>query len=79
MGDMTSETGIAQSAFNYAQNFDLPITFIIEDNNLSVCTDTRQIWGSNDLRYEIQKNSKIISYKYSNKYPHAGAGKRVQF
>lgn len=79
MGDMTSETGIAQSAFNYAQNFDLPITFIIEDNNLSVCTDTRQIWGTNDLRYEIQKNSKIISYKYSNKYPHAGAGKRVQF
>lgn len=79
MGDMTSETGIAQSAFNYALNFELPITFIIEDNNLSVCTDTRQIWGTNDLRYEIYKNPKVVSYKYSNKYPHAGAGKRVQF
>ena len=79
MGDMTSETGIAQSAFKYSLNFDLPITFIVEDNNLSVCTDTRKVWGSNKLQYEITSNSKIICYKYSNKYPHAGAGTRVQF
>ena len=79
MGDMTSETGIAQSAFKYSLNFDLPITFIVEDNNLSVCTDTRKVWGSSKLQYEITSNSKIIYYKYSNKYPHAGAGTRVQF
>ena len=79
MGDMTSETGIAQSAFKYSLNFDLPITFIVEDNNLSVCTDTRKVWGSNKLQYEITSNSKVIYYKYSNKYPHAGAGTRVQF
>ena len=78
-GDMTSETGIAQSAFKYSLNFDLPITFIVEDNNLSVCTDTRKVWGSSKLQYEITSNSKIIYYKYSNKYPHAGAGTRVQF
>jgi pyruvate dehydrogenase E1 component alpha subunit len=79
LGDMTSETGIAQSAFSFAMNFDLPITFIIEDNNLSVCTDTRVTWGTNLLRYEKSKNPKVLSYKYTNKYPHAGAGKRVQF
>lgn len=79
MGDMASETGIAQSAFKYSLNFDLPITFIVEDNNLSVCTDTRKVWGSNKLQYEKTSNSKIIYYKYSNKYPHAGAGTRVQF
>lgn len=79
MGDMTSETGIAQSAFKYSLNFDLPITFIVEDNNLSVCTDTRKVWGSSKLQYEVTSNSKIIYYKYSNKYPHAGAGTRVQF
>jgi pyruvate dehydrogenase E1 component alpha subunit len=79
MGDMTSETGVAQSAFNYANNFDLPIYFIVEDNNLSVCTDTRETWGTGELRYEAMKNPRIRSYKYSNKYPHAGAGKRVQF
>ena len=79
MGDMTSETGIAQSAFKYSLNFDLPITFIVEDNNLSVCTDTRKVWGSNKLQYEIINNSTVVYYKYSNKYPHAGAGTRVQF
>ena len=79
LGDMTSETGVAQSAFTFAKNFDLPITFIIEDNNLSVCTNTRTTWGSNLLRYEKFENPKVASYKYTNKYPHAGAGKRVQF
>lgn len=79
LGDMTSETGIAQSAFSFAMNFDLPITFIIEDNNLSVCTDTRVTWGTSLLRYEKSENPKVLSYKYTNKYPHAGAGKRVQF
>ena len=79
LGDMTAETGIAQSAFTYAENFDLPITFIVEDNGISVCTDTRQTWGVKKLRFEESDNKKIITYKYSNKYPHAGAGKRVQF
>ena len=79
LGDMTAETGIAQSAFTYAENFDLPITFIVEDNGISVCTDTRQTWGAKKLRFEESVNKKIITYKYSNKYPHAGAGKRVQF
>lgn len=79
LGDMTAETGIAQSAFAYANNFDLPITFIIEDNGVSVCSDTRKVWGSSKLRFEQVSNKKIISYTYTNKYPHAGAGKRVEF
>ena len=37
---MTSETGIMHESLKYAENFNLPIKFIIEDNNLSVCTDT---------------------------------------
>jgi len=79
LGDMTAETGIAQAAFTYAENFNLPITFIIEDNGLSVCTDTRVVWGTDKLRFEKMNNTKIITYKYTNKYPHAGAGQRVQF
>jgi TPP-dependent pyruvate/acetoin dehydrogenase alpha subunit len=78
LGDMTSQTGIARVAIEYSTNFDLPITFVIEDNNNSVCTDTRKVWGSNKLNYEISSN-KVISYSYKSKYPHAGAGKRVQF
>jgi TPP-dependent pyruvate/acetoin dehydrogenase alpha subunit len=79
IGDMTSETGIAHECIKYGTNFNLPINFIIEDNNLSVCTDTRKAWGLKKLTYENYKNKKIIYYKYKNKYPHAGSGKRIQF
>ena len=79
IGDMTSETGIAQSAIRYSIKNELPITFIIEDNGLSVLSDTRSTWGSSELRYEENIYPNVISYKYKSKYPHAGAGKRVQF
>ena len=77
MGDMTSETGMANECIKYAKNFKLPITFIIEDNNLSVCTNTRKTWGIKKL--SNKNNKKTIIYKYKNKYPHAGAGRRVEF
>ena len=79
IGDMTAETGIAHECIKYSINFDLPIKFIIEDNNLSVCTNTRLAWGANKLFYENYNSDKIIFYKYINKYPHAGAGVRVEF
>lgn len=79
IGDMTSETGIAHECIKYATNFNLPINFVIEDNNLSVCTNTRKAWGQKKLTYENNKNKKITYYKYKNKYPHAGSGKRIQF
>jgi|TARA_Y100000294_G_scaffold178025_1_gene206518 pyruvate dehydrogenase E1 component alpha subunit len=79
LGDMTSETGIVHECIKYSMNYNLPIIFVIEDNNLSVCTDTRKIWKQNKLSYEKNKNNKIIFYKYKNKYPHAGAGIRLQF
>lgn len=79
IGDMTSETGVAQTAIRYAETHDLPITFVIEDNGISVLTQTRKVWNSETLRYEINKSPKILSYKYKSKYPHAGAGVRVQF
>jgi TPP-dependent pyruvate/acetoin dehydrogenase alpha subunit len=79
LGDMTSETGIAQTCIRYAHNNNLPITFVVEDNDLSVLSKTRDVWGSQKLMYEIIKFPNVISYKYSNKFPHAGAGVRVQF
>ena len=79
VGDMTSETGVAQTAFRYSEKHDLPITFVIEDNGISVLTETRKVWNTVTLRFEEIKNSKIVSYKYNSKFPHAGAGVRVQF
>jgi TPP-dependent pyruvate/acetoin dehydrogenase alpha subunit len=78
VGDMTSETGTFFENWKYAVNYDLPIIFVIEDNSKSVCTDTRKTWNTNKLFFE-NENRKIIYYKYETKYPHAGAGKRVQF
>ncbi len=79
LGDMTSETGIAHEAIKYALNHKLGIYWIIEDNNKSVCTDTRKAWGTKKLTFEKIKNDKIIFYKYKSKYPHAGSGIRIQF
>jgi pyruvate dehydrogenase E1 component alpha subunit len=79
IGDMTSETGVAQSAFRYSIAFDLPITFVIEDNGISVLTETRKVWNVDQLRYEENSSPKIRSFKYKSRYPHAGAGVRVQF
>ena len=79
MGDMTSETGISHECIKYSRNHQLPIHFIIEDNSKSVCTDTRQTWNINKLSYESSNDPMVTYYRYETIYPHAGAGKRVQF
>lgn len=79
LGDMASETGIAQTSMRYALRWQLPVTFVIEDNNLSVCTETRKIWNTDFLTYQQLGLPNVISYRLNSKYPHAGAGIRVQF
>lgn len=80
IGDMTSETGAAHECIKYARNHELPIIFIVEDNGHSVCTDTRETWGTEKLTYEKISHSNVIYYRYESKYPHAGiGGQRIQF
>ena len=79
MGEMTSETGIAYECIKYSKNHKLPIHFIIEDNKKSVCTVTRKVWRQKKLTFEGKSDKYITYYHYKLKYPHAGAGKRVQF
>ena len=79
MGEMTSETGIAHECIKYSRNFKLPIHFIVEDNDKSVCTETRQAWNQKKLTYEGYSDEYVTYYHYKTKYPHAGAGKRIQF
>ena len=83
VGDMSSETGSFHENVKYSVNHDLPITWVVEDNGKSVCTDTRKTWNTDNLSYEefdlLQSRQKVIYYKYETKYPHAGAGKRIQF
>jgi TPP-dependent pyruvate/acetoin dehydrogenase alpha subunit len=79
VGEMTSETGIMYECLKYAMNHKLPIHFIVEDNTKSVCTNTRRVWGKKVLTFQKTKNNYITYYNYYLKYPHSGAGKRVQF
>ena len=79
IGDMTSETGIAHECIKYSINKKLPIKFIIEDNEKSVCTDTRKVWSQKKLSFEKYSSKYVYYYKYHLKFPHAGAGKRDQF
>lgn len=74
IGDMTMETGVFHEAYKYSQNMNLPLQFVIEDNNLSVHTPTDTAWGK---RMKVPKN--VIYYKYKMSYPHHGTGKWVNF
>ena len=79
-GDMTAETGIFHEAVKYAVNFDLPATFIVGDNGLSVMTNTREVWGCPDPWFKGTKyEKKIIYFKYTNTYPHSGLGWKIKF
>lgn len=84
-GDMSAETGAWSEAYRYAVAHDLPITFVVEDNGLSVMTPTDQVWGEGKWYLPFQgaswyRSKHLIYYTYTNnKYPHAGAGRRVQF
>lgn len=74
IGDMTMETGVFHEAYKYSQNFNLPLQFVVEDNNLSVHTPTDIAWGK---RMEAPEN--VIYYSYKMSYPHHGTGKWVNF
>ncbi len=73
LGDMASHCGIFHESKEYAENFDLPIKWVVEDNKVSVCTNTAQAWGG-----EIGREG-IIHFEYKSKWPHCGSGVRVNF
>ena len=79
-GDMSAETGIFHEAVKYVTNFDLPATFIVGDNGVSVMTTTRETWGSPEPWFVGTRFAKkIIYFKYTNEYPHSGLGKLIKF
>jgi pyruvate dehydrogenase E1 component alpha subunit len=74
IGDMTFETGMFHECYKYAKNHELPLRFIVEDNNLSTNTPTNKVWVK---KSKIPKD--VIYYKYKRKYPHHGTGGWVLF
>ena len=76
IGDMTSLTGIFYESLRYATNFALPIRFYVEDNGLSTDTDTKAVWGLEELPYF---GSLVECYEYERNVAHVGAGQWVTF
>ena len=75
IGDMTFESGIFYEAHKYAKNFDLPLQFVVEDNNMSTNTPTDETWGG--VKRDIPDD--VIYYKYEREFPHHGTGNWVLF
>lgn len=84
MGDMAASTGVAAETRQYAWGHRLPITWVVEDNGLSVVTPTGKTWSDtpddgipSHMREEWPTRTRSHAYKL--KWPHSGAGKRVNF
>ncbi len=73
VGDMAARGGMFHECSNYAACHGLPITFVVEDNGLSVCTPTRDVWG------RPAQIPKVDIFSYKLPWPHSGAGRRVEF
>jgi TPP-dependent pyruvate/acetoin dehydrogenase alpha subunit len=79
-GDMGAECGIFHEALKFATGHDLPLSFVVEDNGVSVLTDTRATWGSKEPWFlESRFRDKVIYFRYENKWPHSGIGQRIAF
>ena len=78
VGDMAFYTGTVQESIRYSEVHDLPITFVVADNGLSVTTPTEKIWG-NSIESICNNSNKCLYYKYTNQFPHAGIGEKVLF
>ena len=73
VGDMCSRMGVFHECSQYSEGHDLPIIFVVEDNGLSINTNTKESWGT------MNKTNKIKHYEYKRIYPHVGSGDWVDF
>jgi len=87
IGDMSFLTGIASEAIRFSIHHDLPITWVVEDNDVSVGTPTKDVWGdTTHMWYTTFRNLgkdcsnwDITYYRFNMTYPHSGTGTFVEF
>ena len=73
VGDMTAETGVFHEAYKYSRRHNLPLEFVIEDNNMSTNTPTSETWNG------IKTQKDVFYYFYERGYPHHGTGEWILF
>ena len=69
IGDGTEDSGHTYEAVRYVDGFDLPCTFVIENNNRSVESTNEERWGKT-AEYHWNSPS-VLKYHYDITYPHA--------
>ena len=78
VGDMAARTGAFWEGTEYARGHNLPVSFVNEDNGLSVDTPTAQTWGHACEPNQWEDYESIL-YRYVRTVPHVGAGQWVTF
>jgi len=69
VGDGTEDNGHLYEAVRYVDGWDLPCTFVIENNDRSVESSNSERWGkSGDYNWN---SPSVLKYKYDITYPHA--------
>jgi pyruvate dehydrogenase E1 component alpha subunit len=72
VGDMTASIGAFRDAEKFANGYNLPINFVIEDNGLATNSPTAITWG-------LGNKSRITRYTYQRTWPHVGSRQYVAF
>jgi pyruvate dehydrogenase E1 component alpha subunit len=72
LGDGAEDNGHFYEAVRFAEGRDLPIIFVIEDNDRQVDTSHAQRWGTGK-RFDWQ-STRVIRHRYTPTFPHGGAG-----
>jgi len=75
VGDGAEDEGHFYEAVRYVDGWQLPCTFIIEDNNRSVETPKIERYGKSNMSWP----DCVRRYKYVTTYPHVGTGKLIDF
>lgn len=75
VGDGAEDQGGFTEAVRFGNSRDLPLTFIVEDNNKSIDTTKEQRWHN----YKPIKGRNIIRYEYEREHQHCGIGVWVGF
>lgn len=80
VGDGALDGGHFWEALQYACAYDLPIRFVIEDNNRATCTSIEDRLGTGhlSLNWPYWKGMVTI-YNYEPTWPHVGSGTYIQF
>ena len=71
LGDGTEDTGHFAEAVRYVDGFDLPCTFVIEDDRMAVEAPKERRWGTDK---DLEWPSCVVRYHYTKTRPHIRTG-----